>query len=54
MSADVPRGACLYNAFVEYADHYSEIRGPAENRARSAALGSDFKVKARKLMIAEL
>ncbi len=43
-----------YNAFVEYADHYSEVRGPVENRARSAALGSDFKVKARKLMLAEL
>ena len=43
-----------FNAFVEYADHYSEVRGHLENRARSAALGSDFKVKARKLMIAEL
>ena len=43
-----------FNAFVEYADHYSEVRGPLENRARSAALGSDFKVKARKFMIAEM
>ena len=43
-----------FNAFVEYADHYSEVRGPLENRARSAALGSAFKAKARKLMIAEL
>ena len=27
-----------FNAFVEYADHYSEVRGHLENRARSAAL----------------
>ena len=43
-----------FNAFVEYADHYSEVRGHLENRARSAALGSAFKAKARKLMLAEM
>jgi len=45
-----------YNALVEWADHYQEARGPVENRARSAVLGSGvaFKDRARKLMIAEL
>ena len=45
-----------YNALVEWADHYQEARGPVENRARSAVLGSGvaFKDRARKLMLAEL
>ena len=45
-----------YNALVEWADHYQEARGPAENRARAAVLGSGvaFKARARKLMLAEL
>lgn len=45
-----------YNALVEWADHYQEARGPVENRARSAVLGSGvaFKARARKLMLAEL
>jgi hypothetical protein len=34
--------------------HERVVSGPVENRARSAALGSDFKVKASKLMIAEM
>ena len=45
-----------YNALVEWADHYQEARGPVENRARAAVLGSGvaFKDRARKLMLAEL
>ena len=45
-----------YNALVEWADHYQEARGPAENCARAAVLGSGvaFKARARRLMLAEL
>ena len=45
-----------YSTNALYPAHYSEVRGPLENRERSAALGSAFKAKAkaRKLMLADM